>query len=251
MTRLTSILFGLILLAAGAMGQDSKYPSKPLEVSEIDGVPVVLKHLPDFETVQKDAKFINSAAELRKELGERPVLTPVDFSAGTEAAFAPYDAGKLLIVEYTNPQSSIDVDNAVLQSIAQRPETAPTAYRRVGNYNIFVFDGSDQSAASTLIDQVKYEKMVQWLGDDPYMLKRLQRYMVSTTRDIFISTLEVIVGGIFISILVGIAAGFLYFRYRDKKRLESAAFSDAGGLTRLNIDELTSQLPAERPSLTA
>jgi hypothetical protein len=250
MKGLTAIFFGLILLAAAA-AQSSKSPGKPLEVSDGDGLPVVLKHLPEFASVQKDSRFINSDAELRKAVGERPVLKTIDFSAGTEAAFAPYPAGKMLIVEFTNPQSSIDVDSSVLQMITQAPETAPTAYRRVGNYNVFVFDGPDQAAASALIDQVKYEKMVQWLGDDPYMLKRLQRYMFSTTRDICISTLEVIVGGIFLSILIGIVAGFLYFRYRDNKRIASAAFSDAGGLTRLNIDELTSQIPADRPSLTA
>jgi len=29
----------------------------------------------------------------------------------------------------------------------------------------------------TLVEQVKYEQVVQWLGDDPHLYERLQRYL--------------------------------------------------------------------------
>jgi hypothetical protein len=175
-------------------------------------------------------------------VGDRPVLNAIDFAGGTEAVSAPYAAGKLLIVEYTNPQGSIDADQKITQEIARTPQNAPTAYRRIGNYNAFVFDGADSAVAAGLLDQIKYEKSVQWLGEDPFLLKRVEKYLVTTTRDIFISTLKVIVLGIAGSIFVGIIAGFVYFRFRDQRRERTAAFSDAGGLTRLNIDDLTSPI---------
>jgi hypothetical protein len=235
-----------IFSVAGVSAQTAAKPaSKSLEVSEADGVPVLIKHLPDAEKVQSEARFIKSSEELNAALGDRPVLKAIDFKGGTEAVEAPYEAGKLLIVEYTNPQGSMEADQKVTTAIAQGGPGLPTAYRRIGNYNVFVFDGGDEAAAAGLLDQVKYEKSVQWLGEDPFLLKRVEKYFVTTTRDIFISTVIVIVLGIGGSILAGIIAGFLYFRFRDRRRERTAAFSDAGGLTRLNIDDLTSEVVAE------
>ena len=235
-----------LLMISGVSAQNAgKAPAKSLEVSEVDGVPVLIKHLPDVEEAQARARFINSSEALKETLGDRPVLKAIEFNGGTEAVGAPYEAGKLLIVEYTNPQSSIDADQKIIETIAQGGDGSPTAYRRIGNYNVFVFDGADEAAAAALLDQVKYQKTVQWLGEDPYLLKRVEKYFVTTTRDIFISTVIVIVLGIGGSILAGIIAGFFYFRFRDRRRERTAAFSDAGGLTRLNLDELTSEIAGE------
>ena len=244
--RVRPLVLALAVMAASVLGATAQTRTpKPLEVSEADGVPVIVKHLPDADNVGPRAKFINSTASLREVLGERPILKTIDFSGGTEAAVADYPAGKLLIVEYTNPQGSIDADQNILQAIAHGGADVPTAYRRIGNYNTFVFDGSDEAAAMSLLDQIKYEKSVQWLGEDPFLLKRVEKYFVTTTRDIFISTVIVIVLGIGGSILAGIIAGLVYFRFRDNRRERTAAFSDAGGLTRLNIDDLTSEVAAD------
>lgn len=249
MRPLTLFIFVTLLAVALVTGISAQGESKPasrsLEVSDVDGVPVLMKHLPDADAAQTRARFIKTREELQQLLGDRPVLKAIDFAGGTEAVEAPYDAGRLLIVEYTNPQGSLDADQKIRQSIEQSLSGAPTAYRRIGNYNVFVFDGTDQAAAADLIDQVKYEKSVQWLGEDPFLLKRVEKYFVTTTRDIFISTVIVIVLGIGTSILAGIIVGFLYFRFRDRRRERTAAFSDAGGLTRLNIDELTSEAAAD------
>lgn len=233
------VLFLFILMSASTSA--ATQAARSLEVSEADGQPVLLKHLPDAEIVSSRAKFIKSSAELRQAVGDRAVLKIIDFAGGTEAAAADYAAGKLVIVEFTNPQGSIGADQKIQQFIAQGGADIPTAYRRIGNYNAFVFDGSDQAAAAALLDLVKYEKNVQWLGEDPFLLKRVEKYFVTTTRDIFISTVVVIVLGIGGSILAGLVAGYFYFRFRDNRRAKTAAFSDAGGLTRLNIDELTSE----------
>lgn len=245
-THFRTLIFVVLAVAfctGGTLAQDSKSKSaKALEVSEDDGLSVLLKHLPEWEKVKTQAKFINDGPKLREAFGDREVLKTIDFAGGTEAASANYAEGKLLLVEFTNPQASIDVDQRITQQIGQARAEGLTAYRRIGNYNAFVFDGADEAAANALLDQITYQKSVQWLGEDPFLLKKIERYFVTTTRDIFISTVIFIVGGIGGAILTGILAGFLYFRFRDQRRHRTAAFSDAGGLTRLNLDELTPKI---------
>jgi hypothetical protein len=217
------------------------------EVSEADGIPVLIKHLPEWEKVQSDARLIKSQNDLRAVLGARPVFDLIDFEGGTEAVFAPYEVGKLLIVEYNTPQASIDTDNKVKQYLAENPQqNSPIFYRRIGNYNVFLFDGADEQAANELIGQVKYEKIVQWLGEDPFLYERVQRSYVTTLTEIFFATILAIVSGIGLSILAGIGVGVLFFYVRKKQRDESDSFSDAGGMLRLNLDEMTQEVSPDR-----
>ena len=104
-----------------------------------------------------------------------------------------------------------------------------------------MFDAGDETGANALLDQIKYEKTVQWLGEDPNYQKKYERYVAITTADIFLSTTILIVSGIGFAVLTGIVVGLLFYRFRDHKRGAVAAFSDAGGMIRLNLDELTAQ----------
>ncbi len=217
---------------------DAPPPARSLEVSDDDGLPVLIKHLPEWQNVRSSTVFVNNSADLRNALPGRPLLDQIEFSGGTEAVTANYRAGKLLIVEFTNPQGSSDADSKVLNGLAAEPDPS-TVYRRVGNYNVFVFDAVDAETAVALIDQVKYEKSVQWLGEDPFLLKKIERYFVTTTRDIFISTVLWITGGIGLSIICGLITGFIFYRFREHQRTTRTAYSDAGGLTRLNLDGLS------------
>jgi hypothetical protein len=236
--------FVALVLTVGVWAQG---PSsvKSQEVSEIDGVPVLLKHLPEWEKVRSSSIFATDAATLKKALGERPALELIDFSAGTEAVAAPYAAGTLLIVEYTNPQQSVEAD-AKLTELLNRTNDGRTFYKRTGNYNILVFDATDEASAHGLMDQVKYEKNIQWLGEDPFLFQRLERNFVVTTTDLFISTVEVIVLGMLLSIVGGLIVGFVYFRVRERRRHEMKEFSDAGGMTRLNLDGFTPDISPSR-----
>jgi hypothetical protein len=211
---------------------------KSQEVSEIDGLPVLLKHLPDHERMSARALFVTNINELRNIVGDEPVLDAVDFPIGTEAVSAVYPQGRLVIVEYTNPLLSSEVDARIHQHIASVPGSQ-FVYRRIGNYNAFVFGPSDLGEAGALLDEIKYEKTVQWLGEDPFLLQKLERYMVTTSRDIAISTVLWIALVLGSALLTGIASGLIFFRFREQKRLNRSAFSDAGGLTRLNLDGLS------------
>lgn len=215
---------------------------KGSEISESDGVPVLIKHLPDWEAVRGNVTFTNNTDDLRKALGERPVLDLIDFTGGTEAVTAAYPQGKLLIIEYASPQPSVEMDAKTVQRLAETGNTQNIFYRRIGNYNVFVFDAPDEVAANILLDQIKYEKDVQWLGENPFMLRRAERAFIHTTSNIFIATVMVIVLGIGTAVLTGLIVGFIFFRFRDQRRAMTAAFSDAGGMTRLNLDELSAPI---------
>ncbi|PYS98330.1 MAG: hypothetical protein DMF63_16905 [Acidobacteria bacterium] len=235
--RSVAILAISILLVWSATAGFGQPAQKSQEISEADGQPVLLKHLPDYTSVQSSAGFFADKPGLKSAVSDQPVLDVVAFDGGTEAVTAVYPQGRLVIIEYTNPQASIEADTKVQQFIGS---TQPNfVYRRIGNYNAFVFGTTDAAAAGELLDQVKYQKTVQWLGEDPYILKKLERYMVTTSKDIMISTVLVIVLGLAVSVLAGIVTGIIFFRVRDQRRAGRAAFSDAGGLTRLNLDGLS------------
>jgi hypothetical protein len=239
------VLLVITALVEGAAAQNHAQKIKSQEISEDDGLPVLVKHLPDWESKQRDVVFITDPTSLKRTLGDRPILRTIDFAGGTEAVTAPYPAGKLLIVEYTNPQASIDADTQINSYLSQNPDPT-TAYRRTGNYNIFVLDSPDMAAAANLIDQVKYEKNVQWLGEDPFLFKNLERRFVNTSADIFVSTVEWIALGIGTTLLAGIILGYVFFQFRERQRHTMKEFSDAGGMVRLNLDGLTPELSTDR-----
>jgi hypothetical protein len=216
----------------------SPTPYNSLEVSETDGIPVLIKHLPDWEAKRDEITFARDADTLRTALGDRPVFALIDFSTGTEAAAAQYAEGTLLIIEYSNPQSSIDADQQITAKLAETAD-AVTVYRRIGNYNAFVFDTSDTAAANALLDQVKYEKNVRWLGEDPFLLKRAERAFINSTSDLFVSTVAVIVLGMVLSVVGGLLVGIVYFYLRGRRRATMTQYTDAGGMTRLNLDGFT------------
>ncbi len=241
--RQSFLALGLLLtLLSFAIGQQSTAtPYVSQEIGEDDGIPVIIKHLPEWESVHDSVVLTDKVDDLRRVLGERSVFTTMDLFPGSEAAVATYPTGKLLLVEYPTPQSATN-GFAMVDALANVDEFH---HRRIGNYVAIVFDSEDASAAAVLFDQIKYEKYVQWLGEDPYLLQKLERYFVTTGRDVALSTV------LFISIVfssaigLGILAGFLFYRSRRQLKTNSVAFSDAGGLTRLNLDELSEPIKLE------
>ncbi|MGI8786148.1 MAG: EGFR-like transmembrane domain-containing protein [Pyrinomonadaceae bacterium] len=233
-------------LVCGVFAQANKTPQiKSREVSD-DDIPVLTKHLPDWENARNRSTYILNQADLRNALGSRPALDLIEFESGTEAVTAPYEQGKLLLIEFTTPQASVDADEKIKQTLSETPQTSLTVYRRIGNYNAFVFDARDEASANALLDQIKYEKDIQWLGRNPFLLRRAERAFVESTANLFLATTTAIVGGIGLSVLAGIAVGIFFFYLRERKRAAMETFSDAGGMTRLNLDGFTPQTPSER-----
>ncbi|HZH31366.1 MAG TPA: DUF6599 family protein [Pyrinomonadaceae bacterium] len=213
-------------------------------------IPVLVKHLPDWETAQDEAAYAVSYEQLQKIALNRPVLEVVSFEGGTEAVAATYDQGaQLVIVEYATPQIASDADARIKARIAALPgegKPAPSAYRRVGNYAVFVFDAPDERAAAGLIDRVKYEKDVRWLGDNPYAVERANRAWLNMSTSVIVNTVKAAGLAIVLCLAIGgVFGGWIFTRRRAQAAL-SEKFSDAGGMVRLNIDEISAQNNAAR-----
>src|SRR6266436_6696590 len=151
-------------------------------------VPVLVKHLPNFETAQHSAVFAVSRGPLLSSIVNQPILGVLTFEGGTEAVTANYGQSQLLIVEFTTPQFSI------------------------GNDSVFVFNAPDEKSANALIDSVKYEQVIQWLGDDPYLEARVERYLAQTTAGVLIAVLKSSGLSLLICLGAGTFFGALLFR---------------------------------------
>ncbi len=220
--------------------------NKSQEYSEEDGIPVLTKHLPDYENVVNRATYILNADDLRNAVGARPITDAIDFTGGTEAVTAPYPHGKLLIVEYTTPQFSVEADSKIQQKLSETTQNQPIYYRRIGNYSAFVLDATDEASANALLDQIQYEKDVRWLGKDPFALQRAERFFVLQASDLFTNIFLGIAGALGFTVFAGVLIGIFFFYFREQKRSKLAVFSDAGGMTRLNLDGFTPEIMPDR-----
>jgi uncharacterized protein with GYD domain len=215
--------------------------SNSLDAGENE-IPVLVKHLPDWETVQDSAAFAISLPALQRAAGNRPVLDALSFEGGAEAVTATYGPSRLVIVENTTPQLATNNDariNARLKELRDAGQPVPTAYRRVGNYCVFVFDAPDEAAAVKLIESIKYEQVVQWLGQNPYAYQRAVRQYTNTTAGVILAVLKASGLSLLFCLGVGAVFGGIVFKRRRQRQTAVEAFSDAGGMVRLNLDEMT------------
>jgi hypothetical protein len=215
-------------------------------------IPVLVEHLPDWEKVNEATGFAVSLPVLQALAGNRPALDAVSFEGGAEAVTATYDKGaaRLVVVEFTTPQYASDNDARIRQRLEQlRAEGKPTPsdYRRTGNYSVFVFDAPDAARAAELAGGVKYEKDVRWLGQNPRVLERAQRAYYEMTGSTILNTL--ILTGVSILLCLGVGGlfgGAVFLYRRAQAGAGPEAYSDAGGMVRLNIDDMTAETDPAR-----
>ncbi len=211
-------------------------------------IPVLIKHLPAPEEAQKNAVYLNSFTNLDK-LSRQPVLSAVESGGNADAALATYGPSKVLLIEFNTPQLASDNDQRIIARIHELwklGQPAPTAYRRVGNYSVFVFDAPDEATAKQLIDQVKYEQVVQWLGENPNIYKEAQKQYINTTLGVLVAVLKASGYALITCLGLGGLFGGLLFSYRRAQQKQETAYSDAGGMLRLNLDELTPETDPAR-----
>ena len=238
-------VFGLV---SGTGGKDAQPGMEDFakQVSEtipsVDSdVPALVKHLPDWLQAEQRASYAVSLPGLKSLVGGQPILEAVDFSGGAEAVIADYNGSLLTIVEFTTPQLATVNDGRVLSRLKELKasgQPVPSAYKRVGNYAVFVFNAPDEATAENLIKSVSYEQVVQWLGNSPYILQRAQRAYASTTAGIILAVIKASGLALVLALGVGGIFGFMVFRKRRARLATHNVYSDAGGLVRLNIDDL-------------
>jgi hypothetical protein len=209
--------------------------------------PVLVLHLPEWEKKVSErvgfpgVNYAVSLPALQEIAGHRPALDALSFEGGAEAATAAYEGGRLVVVEFSTPQHSVDADAAVsarINELRAAGEPVPSAYRREGNYSVFVFDAPEAAAAEQLASGVKYEKDVRWLGRDPHAEDRAVKHYTSTMGGVIVATLVTTGAAILICLGVGGLIGGLVFLRRRARNDEQEVYSDAGGMLRLNLEDL-------------
>lgn len=205
-------------------------------------VPVLALHVPEWDRkIGEDLGYAVSLAGLQAQAGSRPALEALSFDAGTEAVTAKYGDARLVVVEFPTPQHAFDADAAVTRRIEElraAGQPVPTSYKRVGNYSVFVFDAPDSAAAEKLISGVKYEKDVRWLGRNPHEDENAIRNYTSTMGGVIKTTLVTTGLAILACLAVGGVIGGAVFLSRRARHTAQEIYSDAGGMLRLNIEDV-------------
>ncbi|HJU94122.1 MAG TPA: hypothetical protein VJ656_14385 [Pyrinomonadaceae bacterium] len=212
--------------------------SDGLDKGEAD-IPALIKHLPQPEEAFKNAVYLNSFKDLSRLPYQPPVLSAVQSGGNADAAFSARSG--VLIIEFNTPQLATENDQRIIariQELWKLGQPAPTAYRRVGNYSVFVFDAPDEQTAKRLIDEVKYEQVVQWLGENPNIYKEAEKRYINTTLGVLVAVVKASGYALIGCLGLGALIGGLLFSYR-RTRQKAVTFSDAGGMLRLNLDDLT------------
>jgi hypothetical protein len=206
-----------------------------------NGLPVLVSHLPDWEKTYERAGYAVTLPALQQAAGNRPVLDAISFEGDAEAVTSNYGESRLVIIEFTTPQHAFDADAAINQRIVElraAGQSTPSSYKRVGNYSVFVFDASDTAAADKLISGVKYEKDVRWLGRNPHAEEIATRAYTSTMGGVILTTLITTGLAILLCLGVGGVIGGAVFLHRRARQTAQEIYTDAGGMVRLNIEEL-------------
>jgi hypothetical protein len=214
-----------------------------------NGLPVLVSHLPDWEKTYERAGYAVTLPALQAAVGNRPALDAVSLEGGAEAVAANYGGALLVIVEFTTPQHAFDADAAINRRIAELKaagQPVPSDYRRVGNYSVFVFDAPGAAAAEKLAAGVKYEKDVRWLGRNPHAEEKAVRAYTSTMGGVILTTLITTGLAILLCLSVGGLIGAAVFFHRRSRQAAEEVYTDAGGMVRLNIEDLNTPTPTSK-----
>jgi hypothetical protein len=207
-----------------------------------DEVPVLVKHLPNWPNLRQPVLYAVNPETLKVLLSNQPILDVVSFNGGAEAVVSDYDKQRLVIVEFTTASLATDNDQRIkakLEELRAGGQPLPTAYRRVGNYAVFAFDAPSQEAANQLIDQVKYQQVVQWLGENPFAYERATREFTETTLGVFVAVVKASGYALVGCLAAGGFFGALLFSRRRSQQRAKEAYADSDAMLRLNLDELT------------
>jgi hypothetical protein len=224
-----------------ALASLARMLSEPIDKGSGE-IPVLVKHLPGWENEQSQVFYAVSQETLKRVVSNQLVLDVLNFEGGAEAAVARYGPQVLVLVEFNTASLATDNDQRIkakLQELTAQVQPVPSAYRRVGNYAVFVFDAPSAEAANQLIDQVKYQQVVQWLGPNPFSYEKATREFTETTLGVLVSVVQTSGLALVGCLAVGGLFGALLFRSRRAQQRSREAYADSDAMIRLNLDELT------------
>jgi hypothetical protein len=210
-------------------------------------IPILMRHVPSDGLVSGTERFIAGPLVLTRLLGPQDPYDPFMLaSEAVEAAFAEYQVSgatsPLLIVEYHTPQLAATAYPQVERAIQALPEAERNRrlLKREGNYIIEAFNVGDRQAMQAIVDQIDYTPRIHWLKKSPF--EALQELQPDPDQIVLIDTYLAAFGFIGVSLLITITGGVLLgsavFFWRRWRRRYWTGFSDAGGMMRLNLDNL-------------
>jgi len=82
--------------------------------------------------------------------------------------------------------------------------------------------------------------VVQWLGENPNIYKEAEKRYINTTLGVLVAVVKASGYALVACLGLGGLIGGLLFTYRRAQQ-KAVTFSDAGGMLRLNLDELTAE----------
>lgn len=216
-------------------------------------LPLLPTYLPEQSKISNSEKYLVGPEGIARSAAISDLKDAIDFTGGTHAAVADYNNGNgkmsILLIEFQSPQFAVDglVKMQEQFNALSQEEQKKRILRRVGNYAVEAVNVSNPIAAEELLKQIKYMVRVSWEGKDassipvrfrppdPVALREaIQTGQFIIAAFYWIGVL--VVGAVATGIFVG--GAFFYWRRAQRRKLGlDEAFSDAGGMTRLNLDE--------------
>lgn len=209
-------------------------------------IPVLIDHLPAEGMVPGTERFIAGPRGLAHIGGpEDPNDIFLLSSLAVEAVLAEYrlneNVATLMIVEYHTPQLAAAAYRQVRAYFRALPESerARRILKREGNFIIEAVNVQHRTAIQHLVDQITYAPSVHWLGKNPFeYLRSIEPGRPVLTIDWLLTTFGLIGLSLLLAFIIGVVLGVLIFLWRRRRFRYFPGFTDAGGMLRLNLDNL-------------
>lgn len=215
-------------------------------------LPLLPTYLPDQTKLIGSEKYLIGPMAVSQVLSVSDLKDGIDFTGGTHAVVADYNNGSgkmsVILIEFQSPQFATDGLAKIQQHFnsLSAEEQKKRIIRRVGNYAVEAVNVTDLKAAEELLGQIKYMARVYWEGKgmasiplqfrppDPIAVQeaiQTGHFIVATFYWIGVLVLG--------AVIIGVLSGGAFFYWRRAQRGQMGVdeiFSDAGGMTRLNLD---------------
>lgn len=212
------------------------------DIENAKSLPSVIAHLPQTDLKARTVRYIlgkKAFSRITGLDGEKFDFYP---NFGTEVAFADYatdkNQGHLLIFEYHTPQQSINAYGKLVkerEGLSQQ-DLAKSIIKREGNYIIEAYDFTEMLLAEQLVASIKYDYVVKWI--DYSKPSSSFSSEATKTAQMLISVFSIIGIGLLAALSGGTVLGCTIFLVRRRRAGQNPGFSDAGGMVRLNLDEV-------------